>query len=287
MPSKFQQYMTLTKPGIVRGNALMAAAGFLFATTHRIDFLTLLGLIIGTSLVIASACVFNNVIDRDIDAKMARTKKRALVAKTIPVQHALIYASVLSIVGFGLLIWLTNVVTVLLGAAALVTYVGLYTPLKRTSVHGTLVGSVSGAIPPMAGYTAATGQFDGAALLLGLLLVFWQMAHFYAIAIFRYDDYKAAGIPVLPVHDSVKAAKRQIMVYIVLFALSVCAFKLLGYTGYAFVIVGVALSISWFIKGLRGWDKTADTPWARGMFGWSLVVLMSMIALLSANTLLP
>ncbi|MDB5169369.1 MAG: cyoE [Candidatus Saccharibacteria bacterium] len=287
MSSKFQQYLTLTKPGIVRGNALMAAAGFLFATKHHIDFLTLFGLIIGTSLIIASACVFNNVIDRDIDAKMARTKKRALVVKAINVQHALIYASVLGFVGFGLLIWLTNVVTVLLGAAALVTYVGLYTPLKRTSVHGTLVGSISGAIPPMAGYTAATGQFDGAALLLGLLLVFWQMAHFYAIAIFRYEDYKAAGIPVLPVHDSISAAKRQIVVYIVLFALSICAFEVFGYTGYIFVVVGLALSASWFIKGLRGWNSVADTPWARGMFGWSLVVLMGMIVLLSANTLLP
>jgi protoheme IX farnesyltransferase len=287
MPSKLQSYITLTKPGIVRGNAMMAAAGYLFAIDHHLDFVTFAAMVIGTSLVIASACVFNNVIDRDIDSLMARTKKRALVTKTVPLAHALIYATVLSIIGFTLLIGLTNWLTAVLGATALVTYVGLYTPLKRMTVHGTLVGSISGAIPPMAGYTAVTGQIDGAAILLGLLLVFWQMAHFFAIAIFRRDDYRAAAIPVLPVYRNVLAAKRQIMIYIVLFALCIASFAVLGYTGYVFAIVGIGLSVSWFLKGARSWSKLEDTAWARGMFGWSLVVLTSMTVLIATNSLLP
>jgi protoheme IX farnesyltransferase len=137
-------YYELVKPGIVYSNALTAAAGFLFAARGSVDFGIFVTLIAGTSLIISSACVFNNYIDRGIDSKMARTKNRAIASGKISGRNALIYAAALGFLGF-VLLTKTNVLTLFIGVGAFIGYVVLYGITKRKSVHGTLVGTFPGA----------------------------------------------------------------------------------------------------------------------------------------------
>jgi protoheme IX farnesyltransferase len=267
-------YYRLTKPGIIYGNLVAAAAGFLLASKGQINFGLLIATLAGTSLVIASACVFNNYIDRGIDVNMARTKKRALVTKLIPGRNALIYATVLGVLGFVDLWLYTNWRTVLIGAVAFLVYVVLYAIGKRRTVHGTIVGSIAGSAPPVAGYVAVTNHFDAAAGLLFLIMTFWQMPHFYAIAIYRFKDYKAAGLPVLPVKRGLPAAKIQIVLYIVAFIAAVAMLSVLGYTGYSYlVVVGIA-GLAWLRLALKGFGAQDNEAWARRLFLFSLLVIL-------------
>lgn len=210
-------YYWLTKPGIVYGNALMAIAGYFFGANGSPTLTVFLAMLVGICAVMASACVFNNVIDRDIDARMERTKQRAIPAGAIPPAEALMFASFLLVVGLVLLLLGTNLLTAIVALAGHLAYVVLYTYAKRKTIHGTLIGTLSGSTPPVIGYVAATGALDVTALLLFLALAAWQMAHFYAIAIFRRDDYAAAAIPVLSVVKGLDETKRQITIYVGVF----------------------------------------------------------------------
>jgi len=218
---------------------------------------------------------------------MERTKKRALVQHTIPVKSALTYASVLGIAGYGLLVMYTNWLTVLVGSIGFMVYVFLYTYGKRKTVYSTLIGSVSGSAPPVAGYVAVTGSFDGAALLLFLILTFWQMPHFYAIAIYRLKDYKAAGLPVLPVVKGIKATKIQIISYIVAFTVAVIMLSVLGYTGWTYLAVVGAVSLAWLRIAYKGLAANNSEKWAREVFKFSLIVTLVFSFMLSVNTWLP
>jgi protoheme IX farnesyltransferase len=280
-------YYALTKPGIIYGNLLTAAAGFLLASRHHVDLWLLLATLAGTSLVIASGCVFNNYIDRDIDKKMARTKKRALVLKTIPAPGALLFAAIIGTAGFLILQVYTNALVVAIGLLGFIDYVILYGYAKRRSVYGTLVGSISGATPVLAGYCAARGHFDGGAAIVFLILATWQMPHFYAIAMYRYEDYKAAGIPVLPVVKGMQAAKTQILAYIIVFIIANSLLTICGYTGYIYLVVMVLLGLVWLGKGLRSFKDNNDSLWGRKMFLFSLIVILSTSAMLSVGARLP
>jgi protoheme IX farnesyltransferase len=283
----FKLYYRLTKPGIIYGNSLATAAGFLLASKGDIAFGTFVAAVVGSGLIIGASCVVNNYIDRGIDAKMDRTKNRALVSGKISVVHALLFAALLFASGFGLLAAYTNWLTVLVGAVGVVVYVVLYGIAKRRTVHGTLVGSIAGAVPPVAGYTAVTGALDAGAGLLFLILATWQMPHFYAIAMYRAKDYANAGLPVLPVAKGMRVAKVQIVAYVCLFAMAALALAAFGYTGWVYAVVMFGLSLVWFNKGLRGFDAADDAKWARGMFGFSLIVLLAWCALLALEAWLP
>ncbi len=142
--AKFKDYYNLMKPGIIYGNLLTTIGGFLFASKDHIDISLLIFTLLGTSLIIGSACVFNNYIDRDIDVKMDRTKKRALVSGIIKPLQALVFGAVIGLVGLAILIVHTNGLVVLIGSLAFLIYVVFYGISKRRSVHGTLVGSLAG-----------------------------------------------------------------------------------------------------------------------------------------------
>ncbi|HSW37098.1 MAG TPA: heme o synthase [Candidatus Saccharimonadales bacterium] len=283
----FKQFYYLTKPGIIYGNAINATAGFLLASKWHIKPVLFLATLGGISLVIASACVFNNYIDRSIDAKMARTKKRALVSGAISSRSALAYGALLWLAGFAALALYTNGLTVALGLIAFFDYVVLYGLAKRRSTLGTVVGSVAGAMPLVAGYTAVTNRFDSGAFVLFLILVFWQMPHFYAIAIRRFDDYKNAGLPVLPIIKGKRQAKWQIIFYIVAFIAANISLSLLGYTGYTYLVVMLAVGLIWLWRGLQGFKAADDTVWARRMFLFSLVVILCLDVSLSIGSVLP
>lgn len=281
-------YYTLTKPGIIYGNLLIATGGFLLASNGRIRASLLLAILVGTACIIASACVCNNYLDRIIDAKMSRTKKRALVQGLISTRSALLFATSLGLLGIVILAAFTNPVTLGIGLAAFLGYVVLYGLAKRRSVHGTLVGSLPGAASIVAGYSTVTGRLDLGALLLFLIMVTWQMPHFYAIALYRLKDYQTANLPVLPAIRGVAATKRQIVLYIVAFMATCSLLTSYGYAGYTFLAIMLLLGLRWLQLGTQGFRPDAqDTPWARQMFFFSLIMLLTLAAMLSLNAWIP
>jgi protoheme IX farnesyltransferase len=208
-----KKYYELAKPGIVYGNALVAAAGFAYAAAGNFNWLLFLYMLVGLSLVIASACVFNNYYDRDIDKKMARTATRALASGAISNKDALWYASVLGIIGALLLYFFTTLPAFLVGLIGWAIYVFAYTPLKHVTPQALWVGALAGATPPVVGYAAVTNTIDMTALWFFIFLFVWQIPHFLGIAAYRYDDYAAANIPLLITRPSVKGKKIGRMVF--------------------------------------------------------------------------
>lgn len=281
------RYYRLTKPGIIKGNLFTAAAGFLLAAGSDVNFGRMAATLAGIALSIGAGCVFNNVIDRSIDQKMGRTKQRELVQGTISVMSAVGYGSVLVCGGLGLLAVYANLLTVAVGITGLVFYVLLYAVAKRASTLGTVIGSVAGAIPPVAGYTAAANTLDAGAYLLFLILALWQMPHFYAIAMYRLSDYKAAGLPVLPAVKGMRTTKIYILLYVVTFTFAAAGLAIYGYTGYVYLAVMTLLGSIWLGKGLQGFKTTDNNRWARMMFGYSLIVMVTFSVLVGASKLLP
>lgn len=253
------------------------AGGFFLAARGSVDPVLLLETLIGLSLVVASGCVLNNCIDRDIDSRMQRTRNRVTVTGEISLRAALCHGVVLGLLGFATLA-LTNAVAVFFAAIGYLVYVGLYSLwLKRSSVYGTLVGSLSGAVPPVVGYCAASDRFDTGAAILLLMFCLWQMPHSYAIAIFRYRDYEAANIPVLPVVRGISRAKMHIVLYILAFGLVTGLLTVPGYAGYGFLAVACATSLWWLGMALRGWALGVDDHgWARQVFLISIVTITSL-----------
>ncbi|CAM3456858.1 heme o synthase [Shewanella violacea] len=278
LKSRLQAYVQVTKPGIIMGNLISVAGGFLLAAKGNVDSTLMLTTMIGLSLVVASGCAINNCIDRDIDAKMQRTRNRVTVTGKLSVRAVMIYGISLGVIGFGMLAIFTNSLAVLFAAIGYLVYVGVYSLyMKRHSVYGTLVGSFSGAVPPVVGYCAVRGEMDAGAVILLLMFSLWQMPHSYAIAIFRFNDYAAANIPVLPVAEGITKAKLHIVLYIAVFALVSALLPLAGYTGIAFMAVTCATSLWWLAMALKGYRHGINLQsWARQVFGFSIVTITAL-----------
>jgi protoheme IX farnesyltransferase len=276
-----KDYYKLAKPGIVYGNVFTTIAAFLFACgAHysRFSLSLFLAAVFGIALVIASACVFNNYIDRDIDRKMKRTSNRALVTGKISVRNALTYGTVLGLLGLVLLLVCANLLTACIALFGFFSYVVLYGIAKRRSYWGALVGSIPGAVPIVVGYTAVANQLDVTALILFFVLVFWQMPHFYAIAIYRLDEYKEAGIPVLPVEKGIHTTKLHILLFIIAYLAATVALWSYGFAGYVYLASVSIFGAAWLWKGFHGFrikDLTEEAKWARKLFLFSLMVLVS------------
>ena len=283
-----KHFIQITKPGIIFGNVLSVAGGFFLASQGRVDIALFLAAVIGTSLVVASGCVFNNCIDRDIDVKMERTKNRALVQGEIAVTIALAFATVLGVAGLTLLYALANPLAALCGLIGFVIYVGFYSLyLKRKSVHGTLVGSLSGAMPPVIGYVAVSNSFDLAALTLLVMFSLWQMPHSYAIAIFRFNDYLAASIPVLPVKRGIVVAKRHILLYIMAFLVATLMLTLGGYAGMSYLAVAAGMGMYWLYMAWTGYKAVDDRVWARKLFVFSIFTITALSVMMSVDFKAP
>ncbi|EYU17244.1 heme o synthase [Photorhabdus aegyptia] len=283
-----KQYLQVTKPGIIFGNLISVIGGFLLASKGVIDYPLFISTLFGVSLVVASGCVFNNYIDRDIDRIMERTKNRVLVKGLIDPKISLIYASILGIAGIVLLYAAANALAMQLAIIGFVVYVGVYSLyMKRKSVYGTLIGSLSGAAPPVIGYCAVTGQFDTGALILLLIFSLWQMPHSYAIAIFRFKDYQAANIPVLPVIKGISVAKNHIILYILAFMIATLMLAISGYAGYKYLVVAAAVSVWWLGMALSGYKTDNDRIWARKLFIFSIVAITSLSVMMSIDPHVP
>ena len=291
MRAKIKAYYSLTKPGVLYGNALTTVAGFLFGTFalgKSFNPVLFISITVGSTLVIAAACALNNYLDQDIDALMTRTKKRAIVSGAVSPKGALWFAIILAIVGMIILALWTNWLVVAIGLAGYITYVWLYGAFsKRRSPHGTLVGSVSGAMPILAGYVGISGVFDLTALTLFVILFAWQFPEFYSIAIYRRKEYKAASIPLLPIARGVKRTKIEILLYTLLYIVATLILTPLGRTGVTYFLVMLVLGGYWLLLAAKGFSASDDDAWARKMFRFSMVTILALCILLPIGPLLP
>lgn len=281
--SIIKKYIQLTKPGIIMGNSITAAAGFMLASRNYFNpwlFLATLG---GLSLIVAAGCVLNNYMDRDMDKKMARTQKRVLVTGAISVKNALIFGVILLASGATILALFTNMLTLGIALSGFILYVYFYGLLKYRTMYGTEIGSIAGAVPPVVGYCSVSNQFDGGALLLFLIIALWQMPHFFAIALYRSKEYAAASIPLLPLVKGVGATKFRMVLYTLAFIASTILLTVFGYAGYTYLGVSLVLGLMWLALCIQGFKALSTERWAHKMFRFSLVVVTIICIMISID----
>lgn len=264
------------KTGIIKSNLIPMIAGLTLALyTYDLNPLEkwpdIILAIIGTAAVIASAGVFNNLYDRDIDAIMERTKDRPTVTEEIQPKTALTLGILFGIVGLGSL-YLATPLAALLGFLGLFFYVGPYTAWsKRKTIYNTEIGSISGAMPPLIGWAAMYPDITHPAVIgLFIVMVIWQMPHFYSIAIRKYDDYKAANVPMLPVVKGFKRTYRQTNFYLVILVASSVLFYSLSL---GLALVSFILGIIWLILNNSSSKRQNQEKWATSMFVYSLIYM--------------
>lgn len=272
--SKFtvRDFTELIKVGIVNSNTITAFTGMWLAfQLNGISFNQNLDImfftIVGSALIVAASGAFNNVIDRDIDGKMERTKNRPTMTGKISGKKALVLASVLLIIGIGML-FMTTWQAGVLGILGVFLYVVVYSMYaKRKLVSNTVIGSFSGAVPPLIGWFAVDPSFSLIPVMLFLVMFCWQPPHFYAIAIKRKEEYRAAGIPMLPVVKGIERTKISMVFWVVL--LSVLPFFMME-LGMVYVILATALNVGWLVLSFYGFKMKDSLKWSRLMFVYSL-----------------
>ena len=191
-------FRELLKPGITTFVVVMAAAGYVLAAEGPINWFVLLGLMLGTGLTAGGGAALNHALERDHDARMARTASRPIPAGRVSALVATVYGLACAALGAAVLFETTNPVTTGLAVLTVLLYVAVYTPLKRVSVWNTLVGAVPGALPALGGAAAATGSADATGWALFAILFLWQLPHFFALAWMYREDYRQAGYRMLP-----------------------------------------------------------------------------------------
>jgi protoheme IX farnesyltransferase len=276
----FRDYISVTKVGITIANMMTVFAGLWLGSAGEASLSLIFLTLIGTAMVIMAGTCMNNFIDRDLDKNMERTSKRALPNGRLS-SHSVLYMGIFfAVVGTAILSFGVNLLTAFLGLVGLFVYVVVYTMwLKRTSTTSTVWGGISGAVPIVMGWTAYTNSMDMGAWILFIWMFFWQPPHFLALAIRRCEDYRAGGIPLLPVVKGFDVTKRHMIRWV---AAMLPASFLLGYyahVGYTYLITAAVLGIGWFILSGFGFfyqDKAGTVKWARISFVYSLIYLTVM-----------
>ncbi len=207
---RMADFVELTKPRITFLVLITTLVGFYMGSRDGLNFLLLFHTILGTALVASGASALNQYFERDLDARMVRTRRRPLPDGRIVPHEALVFSAAIAIAGVLYLILFVNLITGAIGAATLVGYILIYTPLKTRTTLCTLIGAFPGAAPPVMGWTAARGEIDAVALSLFAILFLWQMPHFFAIAWIFTEDYLRAGFSM---HGSGQRTGRQIILY--------------------------------------------------------------------------
>ncbi|HMR09437.1 MAG TPA: heme o synthase [Polyangiaceae bacterium] len=265
--------LQLTKPGVTRLVLVTSAAGALVAP-QRLPLGQFLLSLVGTAAVVGAANALNMVFERDVDALMERTRMRPLPQGRLTPEEATIFGVVLAILGLSFLSFFVAPITGLLAAVALVSYVLVYTPLKRVTPMALHVGAIPGAIPPLLGWTSVTGRLDGPALSLFLVLFVWQLPHFLAITLFRQEEYRRAGLRVYAAELGAVRTRRAIVVYsLLMVAVSFLPLYFgLGSTAYA--VLAALVGVPFILLSLVGLTARGDVRWARTLFFASLPYLV-------------
>jgi heme o synthase len=235
---------------------------------------------LGIALCAASAATINHLVDQRIDAIMARTQKRPIASGRVSARNAIYFAVILGGIGMFILIAYVNVLTAVLTFFTLIGYAGIYTLLlKRTTPQNIVIGGLAGAAPPLLGWTAVTGHLDPQSLLLVLIIFVWTPPHFWALAIARYEDYKKAKVPMLPVTHGVAFTRLNILLYTIL----LCVVSLLPYviemSGLIYLIGALLLNAGFLYYAVRLY-KTHDNRIAMQTFWYSIFYLMVLFVIL-------
>ncbi|MFD2626436.1 heme o synthase [Salibacterium salarium] len=269
----WRDYVTLAKMGIVNSNLVTVFAGLFLASVYNTDFQLMQNMhililtLVGAGLVMAGGCTLNNFIDRDIDPVMERTKERPTVTGKLKPSNVLIAG--LSEAALGIMILgAVEPVAALISVIGLIVYVLVYTIwLKRVSTLNTVAGSFSGAVPPLIGWAAIEPSLHIYAWLLFSIMFIWQPPHFLALAMKRCEEYRAAGVPMLPVVAGFAMTKRQIVLYVAtLLPISLLLYEF----GVIYIVCASVLGVGWLALGLVGFKMKDDVKWARLMFVYSL-----------------
>jgi protoheme IX farnesyltransferase len=251
-----RDYIALTKPRITWLILMSTGVGYFFGlrgiSFGQINWWTVLHTIVGTGLIASGTAALNQWYERDADAKMRRTADRPIPSGRLIPGRALAFGAALAVAGFAELSIFVNLLSGVLGALTLISYLFLYTPLKQRSWLSTTVGAFPGAMPPMIGFAAASGTLTSEAWVLFAILFFWQFPHFYAIAWMYRDDYARAGIRMLPVVEpDGNSTARQMLVYLgVLIPVSMAP-ALVGMSGKFYVLGALALGMWFLYSGAR------------------------------------
>ncbi len=248
--SRAAAFVELTKPDITRLVVVTAAAGFYLAQAGGFDIVRFVHAMIGIGLAAGGANALNMFVERDRDRLMHRTARRPIPSGRVPQSHALGFAAVLSAVGLLQLALFVNLTTTLVVAASLLSYVLIYTPLKRVTWAATLVGAVPGALPILAGWTAGGGALDGRGFALFGIVFFWQMPHFFALAWMYRDDYLRGGFRMLSATDlgGARTARQIVLWSMALLGVSLLPAPL-GLAGPAYLVVALLLGLLFLAAG--------------------------------------
>jgi protoheme IX farnesyltransferase len=283
--SRWQDFAELTKPRIAVLVLFTVAIGALLARHGTVNWEQLVHTLLGTALVAAGASALNQLLERHTDALMRRTENRPLPAGRLQPLEVFVFGVTLGVAGtVYLAVSLSHPLAAGIAAVTFLSYVFLYTPLKRRTTLNTLVGAVPGALPPVIGWTAATGRLDKEAVVLFLILFLWQVPHFLAIAWIYRDDYSRAGLCMLPVVDTAGHITGRQMVVYCLALLPVSLMPVLFQQ--ASVVYGIgALALGlYFLRAACGFVATKSPEQARRVLRASLLYLPALLALLLVET---
>jgi protoheme IX farnesyltransferase len=274
----WRAYLELTKPRVVALMLFTVVVGMLLATDAVVKWSILVFGTLGIGLVAASAAAINHLVDRRIDAVMARTRGRPLPRGELVGTQVACFAAILAVAGLVLLLVATNIWCAVLTFSSLIGYALIYSVgLKHRTPQNIVIGGAAGAAPPLLGWVAVTGQIDPGAWLLFLIILIWTPPHFWALAIHRREDYARASIPMLPVTHGVAFTADRILAYALALVLLSAMPVAIGMSGwvYAFGVPWFGGRFIWFTWRLRG-----DSKWAMPTFRYSIVYLSAIFALL-------
>lgn len=284
--NRLADFFALTKPRLNSLTVTTAGVGYFLGATSPIDLLMMLHVLIGSGLVAGGAAAFNQVAERDIDETMARTKLRPMPMGRISPNEGRIFAVITAIAGLGILLVGTNVVAAIVAATTLVSYVAIYTPLKRRTSWATIIGAVPGALPPVIGWTAARGALTIEAWVLFSIVFLWQLPHFYALSWLYRSDFEKSGLPLIAVQDpdGRRTAKRALFFSCALVPVSLTP-TFVGLAGLPYLVLATVLGAAFVILAVRFLSERTDAR-ARVLFLGSLVYLSLLwLSLVSARLL--
>ncbi|CAM5197812.1 heme o synthase [Alishewanella longhuensis] len=276
----WRDYLELTKPKVVALLVLTAWVGMVLASDSLASWPLLISATLGIGLLSAAAAALNHVVDQRIDAQMARTHSRPVARGRVSSKNAIVFACSLALSGFLLLYFAVNPLTAWLTLLSLFGYAVVYTMfLKRATPQNIVIGGLAGAMPPLLGWTAVTGELHGHALLLVMIIFAWTPPHFWALAIHRRDDYARVNMPMLPVTHGIDFTKSAILLYTLLLCLVCLLPYIVGMTG-AIYLVGSTLLNLRFLQYAWKLKFAADSSTAMATFKFSIVHLMVLFLVL-------
>ena len=265
-----KNYLELTKPKVVLMMLITAIVGMLLASKTIPSMYLVIISMIGIGLCASSAATINQIIDRNIDANMARTSNRPLPQGEITTFNASLFAFALMIVGTAILVSQVNTLTAVLTVASLIGYAFIYTVfLKRATPQNIVIGGLAGAAPPLLGWTSVTNSIDPNALLLVLIIFVWTPPHFWALAIYRKEDYARESIPMLPVTHGVRFTKLQIILYTVLLVLVSLLPYIVLMSGNIYLFSALVLGIFYLYSSIKMY-LTDDEEYPMTSFKYSI-----------------